>query len=109
MEHNRDHETIKKVYGNSKFADFPLNVDRNSQKNSSQGNQFIGITIYNQEKSLIAEFSIVTPEQPKHNKPIAMAILSLIPQADPDLTAYLNELLRRNEPEQQKNLLVPNS
>ena len=30
-----------------------------------------------------------------------MAILSMIPQTDPDLTAYLNELLRTNKPEQQ--------
>ena len=32
-----------------------------------------------------------------------MAILSMIPQFDPDLTAYLNELLRTNNPEQQDN------
>ena len=32
-----------------------------------------------------------------------MAILSMIPQGDPDLTAYLNELLRTNKPEQQNN------
>ena len=36
-----------------------------------------------------AEFSVVTPEQSKHIKPIDMAILSMIPQDDPDLTAYL--------------------
>ena len=34
-----------------------------------------------------------------------MAILSMIPQGDPDLTAYLNELLRTNKPEQQNNTL----
>ena len=33
-----------------------------------------------------------------------MAILSMIPQGDPDLTAYLNELLRTNKPEQQDNM-----
>ena len=49
----------------------------------------------------IAEFSVVTPEQTKHIKPVNMAILSMIPQGDPDLTAYLNELLRTNKPEQQ--------
>ena len=49
----------------------------------------------------IAEFSLVTPEQSKHIKPVDMAILSMIPQGDPDLTAYLNELLRTNKPEQQ--------
>ena len=42
----------------------------------------------------IAEFSVVTPEQSKHNKPVEMAIPCMIPQGDPDLTAYLNELLK---------------
>ena len=51
----------------------------------------------------IAEFSVVTPKQSKHIKPVDMAILSLIPQGDPDLTAYLNELLGTNKPEQQNN------
>ena len=32
-----------------------------------------------------------------------MAILSMIPQSDPDLTAYSNELLRTSKPEQQDN------
>ena len=32
-----------------------------------------------------------------------MAVLSMIPQGDPDLTACLNELLRTNKPEQQNN------
>ena len=52
----------------------------------------------------IADFSVVTPEQSKHIKPVDMAILNMIPQGDPDLTAYLNELLRTNKPEQQENL-----
>ena len=51
----------------------------------------------------IAEFSVVTPEQSKHIKPVDMAILSMIPQGNPDLTAYLNELPRTNKPEQQDN------
>ena len=51
----------------------------------------------------IAEFSVVTPEQSKHIKPVDMAILSMIPQGDPDLTAYLNELLRTNKTERQDN------
>ena len=49
----------------------------------------------------IAEFSVVTPEQSKHIKPGDMALLSMIPQDDPDLTPYLNEVLRTNKPEQQ--------
>ena len=46
---------------------------------------------------------MVTPEKSKHIKPVDMAILSMIPQGDPELTAYLNELLRTNKPEQQDN------
>ena len=46
----------------------------------------------------IAEFSVVIPEQSKHIKAVDMAILSMIPQGDLDLTAYLNELLRTNKP-----------
>ena len=50
-----------------------------------------------------AEFSVVTPEQSKHIKPVDITILSMIPQNGPDLTAYLNELLRTSKPEQQDN------
>ena len=50
-----------------------------------------------------AEFFVVTPEQSKHIKPVDMAILSMIPQDDPDMTAYLSELLRTNKSEQQDN------
>ena len=32
-----------------------------------------------------------------------MAILTVIPQSDPELTVYLNELIRTNKPEQQNN------
>ena len=51
----------------------------------------------------IVEFSVVTPEQSKYIKLVDMAILSIIPQDDPDLTAYPNELLRTNKAEQQDN------
>ena len=52
----------------------------------------------------IAEFSVVTPEQSKFIKPVDMAILSLIPEGDPDLITYLTELLRTNKPDQQTNI-----
>ena len=52
----------------------------------------------------ISEFAVVAPEQSRHIKPVDMAILSMIPQDDPDLTAYLNELLRTNKPDQQDNM-----
>ena len=51
----------------------------------------------------IAEFSVVTPEQPKFIRPVDTAILSMIPEGDPDLSTYLNELLGTNKPEQQSN------
>ena len=44
----------------------------------------------------IAEFSVVTPEQSKFIKLVDMAILSMIPEGDPDLITYLTELLRTN-------------
>ena len=51
----------------------------------------------------IAEFSVVTPKQSKHIKPVDMAPLSMIPQDDLAPTAYLNELLRTSKREQQNN------
>ena len=55
------------------------------------------------ENIQIAKFFVVTPEKPKHNKRVDLASFSMIPLSDPDLTAYLNELLRTNKLEQQKN------
>ena len=55
------------------------------------------------KQTQIAELSVVTPEQSKHIKPVDMAILRMIPLGDPDLTAYLNKLLRTNKLEQQDN------
>ena len=49
----------------------------------------------------IAEFSVVTPEQSKFIKPVDMAILSMIPEGDPDLVTCLTELLRTSKPDQQ--------
>ena len=50
-----------------------------------------------------AEFSVVTPEQSKFTRPVDTVILSMIPERDLYLTTYLNELLRSNKPEQQRN------
>ena len=59
--------------------------------------------IKNNTDTQIAEFSVVTPQQSKFNKPVDMAILSMILEEDPDPTTYLKELLRGNKPEQQIN------
>ena len=50
-----------------------------------------------------AEFSVVTPERSKFIKPVDTALLSMIPEGDPDLITYLTELLRMNKPDQQNN------
>ena len=49
----------------------------------------------------IAEFFIVTPEQSNYIKQVDMAVLSMIPEGDPNLTACLNDILRTNKAEQQ--------
>ena len=51
----------------------------------------------------IADFSVVTPEQSKFIKPVDTAILSMIPESDPDLITYLTKLLITNKPDQQNN------
>ena len=51
----------------------------------------------------IAEFSVVTPEQSKFFEPVDTAILTVIPEGDPDLITYLNMLFRTNKPDQQTN------
>ena len=51
----------------------------------------------------IADFSVVTPEQSKFIKPVDKAVLSMIPEGDPDLITYLTELLRTKKPDQQTN------
>ena len=51
----------------------------------------------------IAEFSVVTPEQSKFIRPVDTAILSMIPEGNPDLITYLTQLLRTNKLDQQNN------
>ena len=95
MEHNRHCEAIGEVYGHSKLADFPFNVDNIWQKNSSQSNQYSGITISNQKARPDCRVLIShSLKQSKHIKLVVMAILNMIPQGDPDLT---------KKPEQQNN------
>ena len=45
----------------------------------------------------IAEFYVGTPEQSKFIKLVDTAILSMIPEGDPDLTTYLRSLFRTNK------------
>ena len=50
-----------------------------------------------------AKFSRVTLEQANFIKPVDMEFLSMIPEGDPDLTAYLNELHKTKKSEQHSN------
>ena len=50
-----------------------------------------------------ADFAVVIPEQSMFIKPVDTAILSMIPEGDPDLITHLTELLRTNKPDQQNN------
>ena len=108
MKHNRDSDTIGGVYGNSKSAVFPL-LDKFTETTIIDKRIAVRVTKTTEKPYLIrkhtqiAELSVVSQEQSKHIKPVDMAILSLIAQEDPDLTAYLNELLRTNTPEQENN------
>ena len=51
----------------------------------------------------IVEFTVVTPEQSKFIRTVDTATLNMIPEGDPDLTTYLGELPRTNQPEQHRN------
>ena len=101
MEYNRHCDTVGEVYGTASLLI--------SHSMSTIFDKRIAVRVTNTTESpylikkhtQIADFSVVIPEQSKHIKPVDMAILSMIPQDDSDLTAYLNELLKTSEPEQQ--------
>ena len=91
MQHNRDCDSIAEVYRNSKFADFPLNVDNIWQRIAVRVTNTTESPYLIKKHTQIAEFTVVTPEQSKQIETAEMAMLSMNPQSDPDLTAYLNE------------------
>ena len=66
-------------------------------------NKPTGLHYMIRKKTHIADFLVVTPEQLKFIKPVDMAILSMIPGRDPDVTTHLNKLPRTNKPEQLNN------
>ena len=96
---NRDCDITGETHGNSKFADCPLIVNDKRQQSSGQSNQHNRITFLIKKNTQIAEFSEVAPEQSKFIKPMDLAILTMTPKGDPNLTTYLNELLRMNNME----------
>ena len=56
-----------------------------------------------QKNTQNAKFSVVTPEQSNFIKPVDTAVLSMIPEGDPDLTTYLSQLLGTNKSKKQSN------
>ena len=106
MEHNRDCDTNEEVYGNSNLLtsySMPTKIDQRIAARVTNTTESLKLI---KKHTQIAEFSVVAPDQSKHIQTIDIAILSMIPQADSDLTADLNkpaELLRANKPEHQNN------
>ena len=103
MECNKYCDSSGKIQKSSEPENTLFNFNNFSEKDGSQCHQHNGITLFDIKNTEIAQFSVVTPEQSKFIKPVDTPILSLIPEADPDLTIYLSELLKINKPEQQSN------
>ena len=78
MEHNRDCNTIAEVYGKSKFADYNSRLLITDQRTAVRVTDTTEPPYLIKKKTQIAEFSVVTPEQPNFIKPVHMAILKMI-------------------------------
>ena len=85
------------------------NTNMNNNNNSNLEKTAVRVTKTTESPYLIkkstqiADLSVVTPEQSKNTKPVDTAIMSMIPEGDPDLSTYLTELLRTNKRDQQNN------
>ena len=109
VDHNSEWNTTRTVTPVEKFTETASLIISHSM--STIIDRKIAVRVTNTTESpytinkntQIAEFSVVTPEQSKFIKPVDMAILSMIPQCDPDLITYLTERLRTNKPDQQTN------
>ena len=98
MAYNRYCDTSGKIYRSSESASIPLD-----KRTAIRITNTPELPYLFKKNTQIAELSVVTPEQSKFIRPVDKAILSMIPEGDPDLTTYLTELLRTNKPEQQRN------
>ena len=109
VDHVSEWNTIGTVTPGEKFTETASLIISHSM--STTTDRKIAVRVTNTTESLytinkntpIAEFSEVTPEQSKFIKPVDMAILSMIPEGDPDLITYLPELLRTNKQDQPTN------
>ena len=109
VDHSSEWKTTGTVTPVEKFTEAASLII--SQSMSTIIDRKIAVRVTNTTESLytinkntpIAEFSVVTPEQSKFIKPVDMAILSMIPEGDPDLVTYLTELLRTIKRDEQNN------
>ena len=100
MEHNSYCDSIGKNHRGSPSANMPFNVNKILKKVSSQCHQYNGLTLFNQEKHPDCRNPVVTPEQTNISKPVDTEVDSMTSEGDPDLTTYMNDFLKTNEPEQ---------
>ena len=109
VDHLSEWNTTGTVTPVEKFTDAPSLILSHSMSTITDRNIAVRVTNTMEspytinKRTQIAEFSVVTPEQSRFIKPVDKAILSMIPEGDPDLVTYLTELLRTNKPEQQNN------
>ena len=109
VDHVSEWDTTGTVTPVEKFTETTSLIISHSMSTITDRKIAVGVTnttelLYTINKNTqVAEFSVVTPEQSKFIKPVDMAILSMIPQGDPDLITYLTELLQTNKHDQQTN------
>ena len=103
MEYNKDRDSTGEIHRNRKSHNIPFNATIIDKKIAVRVTNTTESPYTINRNTPIAEFFVVTPEQSKFIKPVDMAILSMIPEGDPDLISYLTELLRTNKPDQQNN------
>ena len=72
------------------------------QRSSNKSDKHRRNTYTLKKNTQVADFTVLTPEQSKFIKPVDTAILQMLPSDDPDLTTYLNELLKSNKQESQE-------
>ena len=105
MEYNRYRDSSGKIHKSCESDNISINFNNNRQKDGGLSHQHNNIeSPYTINKNTqTADFSVVTTEQSKFIKPVDTANLNMNREGDPNLTTHSTELLRTNEPDQQKN------
>ena len=107
VDHVSERNTTGTVTAVEKFTETASLIISHSMSTITDRKIAVGVTNTTEspytinKNTQIAEFFVVTPEQSKFIKPVDMAILSMIPEGDPDLNIYLTEVLRTIKLDQQ--------